>query len=234
MITSKTANHNNSNQPISFKGRVDKSVYKYVKNLKNKTKEVYQRAYAEVGLKQLPRADKLIDKRCDDALRMLEIKAELLHKDTVIKVSNNPRYNDRQVYLCAENKNLVQEWEQTGAVNNLTVYKNNLSDMNSKSLISYDENVSRLEYLANQLNPEKLDKRMVRTSISNIWNVNLPTLLKGRKAKKMAWKTQKVANEIGYPTTFYRSFINHIMAMRAQFNPNSKESLFSRITNLFS
>jgi len=234
MITAEKTNNKYCNN-VYFKGKVDKSVNKYVQALKKETKELYTKKYAEAGSKENPKAYQIIDKRCDDALEKLNQKAMLLHKDTVIKVSKNQRYEDGGLYMCAENKNLLQEWEQKGAISILSMNSNNLRNVKFKGSTDYDAYVTRFEDFVNKINPERLDKRLVRTSIANHWQLRIPPLLKTKKAQRQAMATQKVADEIGYPTTFLDSFKIHIEEVREIYGPKKKnsESLYSKIKNIF-
>ena len=62
----------------------------------------------------------------------------------------------------------------------------------------------------------------------------MPKLTKGNYAEKYAKSTQKTAYEIGYQTTFYQSFSEHLKDVRAQLCPTKKESLWDKIKNIFS
>ncbi|MCR5266409.1 MAG: hypothetical protein K6E29_07435 [Cyanobacteria bacterium RUI128] len=223
-----------TNSP-QFLGRVDSSVYRYVKNMRAEAKKMYVEYYSRPGMRMNPQAAEIVDKRCDSALKLLEQKAELMHKDTVIKVEKNPYKQEPGMYLCAVNKNLTQEWEQKGAVNRISVYNNNLRKINGIS--NYDGYIACFEDYVNHIKPDKLDHSMVRISIANLWNLSRPKITKGNYAMKRAEATQKMANEIGYQTTFIDSFREHIKDVRAQLNPdagkNKNLSFWERITSIF-
>lgn len=223
---------NNSPQ---FMGKVDSSVYKYVKSMKAEAKKMYVEHYRQNGMRMNPKAAEVVDKRCDSALEILEQKARLMHEDTVIKVEKNPRGEDAGLYLCAENKNLTQEWEQKGAVNGVFIRENNLRKVNGAA--AYDAYISCFESYVNHIKPDKLDRGMVRASISNLWNLSFPRITKGDYAMKRAEATQRVANDIGYSTTFANSFREHVKSVRAQLNPNAGKdknlSWWERITGIF-
>ena len=223
-----------TNSP-QFLGTVDPSVYKYVKNMKAEAKRLYVDYYRHSGMRMNPKAAEIIDRRCDSALEILENKAQLMHKDTVIKAEKNPRKYDSGVYLCAENKNLLQEWEQKGAVHRISVYDNDLRRVNVVS--NYDAYIARFEAFVERINPGNLDNGIVRTSISNLWNLSRPKITKGKYAIERAEATQKVANDIGYSTTFIDSFKEHVKNVREQYNPDpnkgKKLSWWERIASIF-
>lgn len=220
----------------NFTGRVDSSVNKYVKILKKESKHIYISNCEKNGRKINPVAFRVIDERCDTALGKLFAKAAVLHKDTVIKVAQNPNKSDKGLYLVAENKGLLREWEQKGAVDTVSVYRNNLKDVDNYRIAEYDGYITKFEGLVNNLNPKTLDKKMVRTSISNLWHLSLPKLLKKNYAEKYTQSTQKVARDIKYPnTTFGDSLREHFKSARAVWAPpkQEKNSIIDIIKELF-
>ena len=222
---------------LQFTGKVDSSVNKYVKVLKREAKEMYVRDCKNRGINQNPTAFRCIDERCNSALAQLNRKAELMHEDTVIKVETNPRKKDSGSYLCVENKHLLQEWEQKGAADAVSVYKNNLREANGINQNSYDRYISRFEGLVSWVNPKKLDAKMVRTSISNLWNLSIPKITRGNFAEKYTNSTKKVAQEIGYENnTFADSLKARFAEVREQFAPKkngSQPTLWDKIMNFF-
>jgi hypothetical protein len=218
-----------------FLGKVDSSVVKYVKAMKEEAKTIYVKDCQKTGMAINPTAFKVIEKRCNTALEKLNKKAYLLHEDTVITVTKNPYKKDGGVYLSAENKNLLHEWEQKGAVNRFNIYNNNLRATN-KIHNGYDKYITGFEGFVDRLNPTNLDVSMIRTSISNLWNLNIPRLTRKNYAEKYAESTQNVADKIGYSTTFYQSFCEHLKDARMQLCPKKikKESLLEKIKNIFS
>ena len=225
--------HNNS--PY-FTGTVDSSVRKYVTALKKESKEIYRESCKNSGREMNPVAFQVIEERCDSALKKLDRKAFFLHKDTVIKAMKNPRKSDNNLYLVAENKRLIQEWEQKGAIDTLSVYKNNLRETRSTDAGRYDGYITRFEYFADTLNEKTLDKKMVRTSISNLWNLSITKILKGKTAERYTESTKQVASDIGYENkTFPQSLAEHFSAIRERYNPKkeNKTSFIDFIKELF-
>ena len=227
---------NKNNNHTRFAGKVDSSVKKYVTSMKKESKKIYIESCQQKNTRLNPTAFRLIDERCNTALSKLTEKAESLHKDTVIKAVKNPDKSDNGLYFVAENKGLTQEWEQKGAVNTLSVYENDLKKPENFRMGVYDTYITRFEGLVNKLNPKTLDKKMVRISISNLWNLSPAKILRGNYAEKRTKSTQKIAKEIGYPnTTFPESLKEHFCSVRESFKPQKehKPSVVSRIKSFF-
>lgn len=219
-----------------FTGIVDSSVRKYVTALKKESKQIYKKNCKDSGIQVNPTAFKVIDERCNTALNKINQKADLLHKDTVIKAVKNPNKKDGGLYLIAENKGLLREWEQKGVLDTLSVYRNNLRETRDIDKGKYDSYITRLEYFADNLNPETLDKKMVRTSISNLWNMNFTKIIKGKIAETYTESTKKVAKETGYPnTTFPDSLAEHFAEVREKYTPKKEKtpSIIDYLKDLF-
>lgn len=209
-----------------FTGKVDSSVKKYVTSMKKEAKKIYNESCDKRGIRRNQAAPKIIDNRCNIALSVLNKKAESLHKDTVIKAVKNPNKKSNGLYLVAENKGLLLEWEQKGAVNTLSVYNNDLR--NVKNMTEYDSYITQFEGLVDNLNQKTLDKKMVRTSISNLWNMNIAKILKGKTAERYTSSTKQVASDIGYEnTTFPQSLAEHFSEIREKFSPKEEKNKFS-------
>lgn len=224
----------NCNSP-QFTGKVDSSVNKYVKALKKEAKDIYVQNCKTDGIQMNPIAFRCIDERCDTALARLNQRAALLHKNTVIKAEKNPLCDDKGLYLCAENKRLLQFWEQMGAANTVMMNKNNLREASALGKNDYDMYITRFEGLVKQVNPENLDGKLVRFSIHNLWNLSVPKILKGHYAEKYTSSTQKVAYDIGYENrTFGDSLMEHFTTVREQMRPKKDGlSLWQQIKNFF-
>ena len=150
--------------------------------------------------------------------------------------TTNPYKHDNFVYLSAENKNLFQEWEQKGAGDRISIYNNNLRDTGNVHS-GYDKYITRFEGLVDKVNANNLDKSMIRLSISNLWNMSLPRILKKNFAEEKTNSIQKMANDIGYSTTFADSFREYLRNTREQINPptskKDKTSFFDKILDFF-
>lgn len=237
MNTSICISQNTNRNSPQFTGKVDSSVKKYVKALKKEAKDIYVQNCNANGTQMNPVAFRCIDERCDSALAKLHQKAGLMHKDTVIKAEKNPLCDDKGLYLCVENKGLLQYWEQMGAANTVVINKNNLREASALGKNDYDMYITRFEGLVKHVNPENLDALMVRSSISNLWNLGFPKVLKGKFADKYTASTKKVAQDIGYENkTFSESLKEHFSEIRAQFSQKPKTdqpSLWQEIKNFF-
>lgn len=204
--------------------------------MKKESKKIYIEWCQQKKTFLNPTAFRLIDERCNTALNKLTEKAEALHKDTIIKVAKHPNKSDDGLYFIAENKGLTQEWEQKGAVNTLSIYENNLKKPENFRMGVYDTYITKFEGFVNKLNPKTLDKKMVRISISNLWNLSPAKILRGHYAEKRTKSTQRIAKEIGYPnTTFPKSLKEHFCSVRESFKPQKEytPSVVSKIKNFF-
>lgn len=209
----------------NFTGKVDRSVRQYVNDMTYFSKIAYIYSCKRLGQKVNKAEIKSNKQQWKNALNKLIEKADLMHKDTVIKITKNPNNKSSNLmYLVAENKNLLQDWEHSGAANRYSIYPNNLYNVAIENIGNPSNYVNRFEELIDKINPKKLDEQMVNTSVTNLRDLPESKIIGSKYVERHAKSTLQVARDIGYNCTFWSNLKKHITEIRNESELNKENN----------